>query len=66
MLTEICVNILFGDSAGDDNQVIMTDFSNPSNIAARDKLLEEYKREYDGAIRRLLGDTPHVAAGFLK
>jgi len=31
----------------------MTDFSNPSNMAARDKLLEEYKREYDGAVRRL-------------
>ena len=31
----------------------MTDFSNPSHMATRDKLLEEYKREYDGAIRRL-------------
>ena len=31
----------------------MADLSNPSNTAIRDKLLEEYKREYDGAIRRL-------------
>ena len=29
----------------------MTNFSNPSHMATRDKLLEEYKREYDGAVK---------------
>jgi len=38
----------------------MTDFSNPSNMAARDKLLEEYKREYDGAVRRLFLSRCHT------
>ena len=38
----------------------MTDFSNPSNMAARDKLLEEYKREYDGAVRRLFLSSCHT------
>ena len=66
MLTEICVNILFGDSAGDDNQVIMTDFSNPSNMASRDKLLEEYKREYDGAVRRLFLSRCYTEQGVKK
>ena len=42
-----------GDSAGDVNHVIMADLSNPSNMAMRDKLLEEYKREYDGAVKKL-------------
>ena len=38
----------------------MTDFSNPSNMAARDKLLEEYKREYDGTVRRLFLSRCHT------
>ena len=38
----------------------MTDLSNPSNMAAHDKLLEEYKREYDGAVRRLFLSRCHT------
>ena len=44
----------------------MTDFSNPSNMAACDKLLEEYKREYDGAIRRLFLSRCYTEQGVKK
>ena len=38
----------------------MADLSNPSNMAARDKLLEEYKQEYDGAVKRLFLSHCHT------
>jgi hypothetical protein len=45
---------------GKKNLVIMADLSNPSNMAARDKLLEEYKREYDRAVKRLFLSRCHT------
>ena len=45
---------------GNENQVIVADLSNPSNMAARDKLLEEYKQEYGGAVRRLYLSRCHT------
>ena len=44
----------------------MTDFSNPNHMATRDKLLEEYKREYDGAIRRLFLSRCYTEQGVKK
>jgi len=38
----------------------MADLSSPSNITARDKLFEEYKREYDGAVKKLFLSHCHI------
>ena len=45
---------------GEENQVIMADLSNLSNMAMRDKLLEEYKREHNGALKRLFLSRCHT------
>ena len=44
----------------------MTDFSNPSHMAKRDKLLEEYKREYDGEIKKLFLSRCYTEQGVKK
>ena len=44
----------------------MTDFSNPSHMAARDKLLEEYKREYDEVVKRLFLSRCYTEQGVKK
>ena len=38
----------------------MADLSNPSKMVACDKLLEEYKQEYDGAVKRLFLSRCHT------
>ena len=38
----------------------MADLSNPSNMAMRDKLLEEYKREHNGPLKRLFLSRCHT------
>jgi len=38
----------------------MADLSNPSKMVARDKLLEEYKKEYDRAVKRLFLSRCHT------
>ena len=38
----------------------MTNLSNPSNMVMRDKLLEEYKREHNGALKRLFLSRCHT------
>ena len=48
-----------GDSAGDENSVIMTDFSNPSNISSHEELLQEYRRECNQVDERLLLSCYH-------
>ena len=45
---------IFGDSAGDENQAIMADLSNPSSPTSSKELLEEYWREYERAVEGLL------------
>ena len=44
----------------------MADLSNPSKMVACDKLLEEYKREYDGAVRRLFLSRCHTTVQAVK
>ena len=44
----------------------MADLSNPNNMATRDKLLEEYKQEYDGAIRILFLSRYYTEQGVKK
>ena len=48
------------DSVGNENQTIMVDFSNSSNMTSHDKLLEEYRREYNRVVRSLL--LPYTTA----
>ena len=43
-----------GDFSGEENQVIMTDLSNPSNMSSHEELLQKYRRECDQADERLL------------
>ena len=43
-----------GDFSGEENQVIMTDLSNPSNMSSHEELLQEYRRECDQTDERLL------------
>ena len=38
----------------------MVDLSNPCNMVAHDKLVEEYKREYNGAVKRLFLSRCHT------
>ena len=44
----------------------MADLSNPSNMTACDKLLEEYKREYDGAVKKLFLSRCHTSEQEIK
>ena len=39
---------------------VLTDLSNPSNMTSHDKLLEEYRREYNRVVRSLL--LPYATA----
>ena len=48
------------DSVGNENQTIMVDLSNSSNMTSHDKLLEEYRREYNRVVRSLL--LPYTTA----
>ena len=48
------------DSVGNENQTIMVDLSNSSNMTSHDKLLEEYRREYNRVVRSLL--LPYATA----